>query len=103
MSDKPVTKPTPENKYQYLTDIVVAKKDINNSFVIEIDNITIPLSWLLGLVTNNRGEFKSMGMTFNPTAGINTVELAVYYIVLKSSKFNDQLSDIVNRAKDAKK
>jgi hypothetical protein len=80
----------------FVTDIVTAWR-MPAGYVWSYQGVLLPLTWLLAAVKSCGGEYKSLGMTFNPNEGVaGLVEMAVYYAVPESAPFEKYLRDLQN-------
>lgn len=87
---------------EFLIDVITAKLDSNDIYVVPMsDGIAIPLNWFLGLISNCRGTWQSLGMAYNPGPGSNCMELAIYYVVPKDCHFQEMVTEMIDRIKGA--
>ena len=96
-------------KLVFSANIINAKQDSNGifltSFLVENENVYIPLAWIIALIIQCKGTWESLGMAFNQVVGQNSLEIAIFYMVAKSgeNQFEKQLLDMINQCREAQK
>lgn len=93
------------NYAEFDTDIIIANQDASSSiFYIRVHYTTkdgenhivnLALNAFLSTITQHKGTWQSLGMAFNPLAGLNCMQLSISYVVPKDSGYQDYLSKLV--------
>ena len=96
------------------TDIITAKQDAStNIFYIEIpyttkdglrDVVNLSLNAFLSIVTQYKGTWQSLGMAYNPLAGINCMQISIHYVVPQGGGYHEHLwqllSEIISKRQE---
>jgi hypothetical protein len=77
---------------QLVTNVITAMKDTDGLFKIPTSDSLMLLSQFLGDIIMNRGEFRPLGMAFNPLAGANHMELTIYIALPATSPMGIAMS-----------
>lgn len=87
---------------QYSVDIISAYKD-QDDYIYKITLATtppalMPLAEYLSLVIKHKGEFRSLGICYNPVIGIETEVMSLYIRVPLHTGFEDDIREHIKKA-----
>ena len=69
----------------FLVGVVNARQE-ETGWVIVGANGPVSLALFIGQIANSKGEWRSLGMVYNPLPGATGMELAIYYCIPQDSE-----------------